>query len=205
MQTFKTEELGCFEITSGEVVVSDPCYNLGIWCQGIIHHVQNGTWEAFVSRRTETYEWKGKERTSTQNAILFAKHIDSDVDILNSQWAVLDFDIGVDSCVAGIYDYKFYRDDNNVDVNGPKRVLETFVTPGDKWMFSNSMASTRSQFNAGIIPNGTVSVAGHGDGSYEAHVVKNDEGQVIGIKIVFIDPLEPEDDFEDTFTLPEIQ
>ena len=35
-----------FEIKSGKVVLSDPCYELGTWCQGIVNNVKNGEWFA---------------------------------------------------------------------------------------------------------------------------------------------------------------
>ena len=37
-----------FEVKSGKMVLSDPCYELGTWCQGVIDNVKNGTWIADV-------------------------------------------------------------------------------------------------------------------------------------------------------------
>lgn len=32
--------LGTFENKSGTLIVSDPCYDLGTWCQGIIENAK---------------------------------------------------------------------------------------------------------------------------------------------------------------------
>ena len=50
--------LGQFEITSGKVVVSDPCYELNenTIIMGVLDHVRNGTWAAYV-HKTEVRDW----------------------------------------------------------------------------------------------------------------------------------------------------
>lgn len=40
-------KLGQFEVTSGKLRVTDPCYDRSIWCSGYVD-AENGTWEAFV-------------------------------------------------------------------------------------------------------------------------------------------------------------
>lgn len=39
-----TNNLGSFDVHSGELIVSDPCYSLGTWCQGKLENVRNGEW-----------------------------------------------------------------------------------------------------------------------------------------------------------------
>jgi len=39
-----------FEITSGVMVCSDPCYEIPTWCQGIVENVKKGTWLAGVEK-----------------------------------------------------------------------------------------------------------------------------------------------------------
>ncbi|EHQ59990.1 hypothetical protein PDENDC454_22369 [Paenibacillus dendritiformis C454] len=50
--------LGQFEITSGKVVVSDPCYerNENSIIMGVLNNVRNGTWGAHV-HKTEVRDW----------------------------------------------------------------------------------------------------------------------------------------------------
>ena len=31
-----------FEIVSGTLICSDPCYDIPTWCQGIVENVKNG-------------------------------------------------------------------------------------------------------------------------------------------------------------------
>ena len=37
-----------FEITSGKIVCSDPCYKTDVWCMGIVDNVENGSWIVIV-------------------------------------------------------------------------------------------------------------------------------------------------------------
>lgn len=39
--------LGQFEITSGKMIVTDPCYSKGTWCAGVLD-AKNGIWDAYV-------------------------------------------------------------------------------------------------------------------------------------------------------------
>jgi transposase len=41
-----------FEIKSGKIVLSDPCYEAPTWCQGVIDNVKNGKWEASVDKQS---------------------------------------------------------------------------------------------------------------------------------------------------------
>ncbi len=42
-------ELGSFEVVSGQLIISDPCYKRGIWCAGTLENVRNGEWNAKVA------------------------------------------------------------------------------------------------------------------------------------------------------------
>jgi hypothetical protein len=46
----------------------------------------------------------------------------------------------------------------------------------------------------GVLPNGVVSSSGFGDGSYAVYGLKNDGGEYVAFKVVFIDAAEFEDD-----------
>ena len=45
--------VGDVYIESGSVVVSDPCYTIPTWCQGIVDNVKNGRWMGFVEYSDE--------------------------------------------------------------------------------------------------------------------------------------------------------
>lgn len=44
----KFSEPQSFEVTSGALRVTDPCYSVDIWCSGQLENVKNGTWHAKV-------------------------------------------------------------------------------------------------------------------------------------------------------------
>ena len=36
--------VGGFEVKSGKLMVSDPCYKKDTWCQKVLNDVRNGKW-----------------------------------------------------------------------------------------------------------------------------------------------------------------
>ena len=49
---------------------------------------------------------------------------------------------------------------------------------------------------AGVLEYGVVSSSGYGDGSYTAYVARNDNNQVIAVRIVFLSKYDEEEDYE---------
>lgn len=95
----ETIHIGYFDVQSDQLVVSDPCYNLGTWCIGILKNPKKGKWFASVEKSNEG-DW------GSRIAELFACHEEFEV---NSQWNYFlfdkcDFEIGVDSGQAGIFE-----------------------------------------------------------------------------------------------------
>jgi hypothetical protein len=76
-----------FQVTSGKLVISDPCYPRGTWCAGVVERVKNGTWHATVSMTPEgralTALCEGEEYVGTMKK----RH----------------FEVGVDSAQLGIF------------------------------------------------------------------------------------------------------
>jgi hypothetical protein len=88
-------------ITLGtEVMVSDPCYGLGTWCQGVLTNVLPGEYECYVEYSDEG-DW------GTRVVRISVKH----KDYLNTMFydTLEDIVVGVDSGQAGIYDYNYYK------------------------------------------------------------------------------------------------
>jgi hypothetical protein len=48
--------LGTFTNKSGKMMISDPCYEKGTWCQGIVDNVRTGAWVGYVDKSDEG-EW----------------------------------------------------------------------------------------------------------------------------------------------------
>lgn len=51
-----------FEVKSGALRVTDPCYSMDTWCAGTTNNVLNGRWLAQVGRHREAVEGYTKER-----------------------------------------------------------------------------------------------------------------------------------------------
>lgn len=101
--------IGSFEIESGKVMISDPCYERGTWCQGILNNVVKGKWNAYIKESDEK-EW------GTRAAELIAVKDGYKLENLTG-WNESGIHVGVDSGQAGIYEDKYYND--NTIVKGP--------------------------------------------------------------------------------------
>ena len=201
MKKFSMYPLGEFEIKSGEVIVSDPCYAIGTWCQGLVRNVKNGTWVADVACLEE----------SGRNAFLVVHHKDY-IMPMGTVWEQLDFDIGVDSGQAGFYDYAGYKKDDSVPGSIKNTLGFDLNEPGEKFYAFNCDLTLKTEHDAGVLPTGAVASSGYGDGSYTVSVVKDEEGKVVAMEVIFIDVLgntdeygdpieEEDDDYEDLLDL----
>lgn len=179
-----------FEIVSGKVVLSDPCYELGTWCQGVIDNVKNGTWIAEIEKSSEG-------RVSR----LFAYHKDEHLDgyIIETNGEHLKFDGGVDSGQFGFFDYDRYRDDNSII--GVERLCKDLfdIICENQPFYSICCDRTLCSEMWGVIPFGVISSSGYGDGSYPVFGLKNHKDEYVGFSVVFID--ETEKDFDDGYDI----
>lgn len=105
-----------FEVISGVLVCSDPCYihpDLGnTWCQGVVENVKKGTWIAEVEK-TDSGSWGDRIATLT---IVNKDSLDKDITLSNRVEEMystepLNFGAGVDSGQFGFFDKDFYRND----------------------------------------------------------------------------------------------
>lgn len=162
--------LGKFNVTSGKLRVSDPCYDKGTWCSGTLD-VPNGEWDAYLELSDEG-SW-GTRVASIQ--------IIKDNSHTNSTWELTKIDVGVDSGQAGFFDESFYPEDG-----------------GDNAFFYDKVCNlTLGREQGGIIDGfGAVSSTGYGDGGYKCYVARDDAGQIVAAKIIFIDDEYEEDDYE---------
>lgn len=93
-----------------KVVISDPCYDLDIWCQGVLENVKPGTWHT-KAENLNVNCWGN--RCST----LIAWHEDVE-EPDEDDYELTGIDVGVDSGQAGIYDYNHFahiKGDENRD------------------------------------------------------------------------------------------
>lgn len=168
-------ELGTFEVSCGQLIVSDPCYSLDTWCQGILQNVKNGIWKGFVLRGTA--DW-GDERVWE----IFAyheKHRTFPDAICEKQT----FEVGVDSGQAGIF--------NKDDFHGGE---DDYGDGG--WYDECCKITLDAPDCAGTLTGGIVSSSGFGDGGYFCYVSKKDE-EIVAVRIVFLGDEDEEDEWND--------
>ena len=151
-----------------KVMISDPCYGLNTWCQGVIEGVLPGNYNCKAKFNNEVC-WGDRV------AAIEVCH----EDYKSPQYEPTLLDIGVDSGQAGIFDYEYYKkyhtgasERNHID---------------NQW-YDEVCDITVSAEQCGIIEDkGFVSSSGYGDGSYECYVAKNHKDEIIAIRIVFIE------------------
>lgn len=173
-------------MSTPQMRVSDPGYDDSVWCYGIIPDCATGNWEAAVA-----YSDEGEfgERV----ALLTARHISSmrsfsicdqvwmDEEYIHYKgWSTCDFEMGVDSGQAGLFDDAHYRD-NSVFVGMPEPEHKF----GIPW-FNYCCDLTLGERQAGVLPYGAVSSSGYGDGCYPVLQHKNKRGQVDCVVILFL-------------------
>lgn len=166
--------IGKFAITSGKVMISDPCYEVGTGGQGILENVKNGTWNAFVSRGT-------KGGWGVRNAELIVLHenhhfrFPNDLHCFHVNFGI---EIDVDSGQAGIFDFELYPKGDFTGEYGEKGTFYDDCCNG----------TLDTQYHSDIIWGmGVVSSSGFGDGSYNCLTIVDDNQKVIAIRLVFID------------------
>lgn len=158
-----------------KVMVSDPCYGLGTWCQGVLKNVLPGTYKCDVEYSDEG-DW------GVRVAAIEVRHENYD---RPAEFKPEAFDIGVDSGQAGIFDYDYYaryHDQHSVE---------------DEW-YDEVCDITLSKTQSGDIDNcGFVSSSGFGDGGYTCWTAREENGYIVAIRVEFITEYDDEDEYED--------
>ena len=151
MKNYETLDLGY--ITLGDkVMVSDPCYKLGTWCQDLLEDVQPGRYRCSLLISDEG-EWG--------NRVTFLTASHSDVENITFDLSDLESesgDIGVDSGMCGIFDYEYYKT----------------VAGDEDWYDEVCKVDDGNTFDEKAV----ISSSGYGDGCYDLLVNRNDEGKL---------------------------
>lgn len=205
-------------ITLGnKVMVSDPCYGLNTWCQGVVENVLPGEYVCKVGFSDEG-DWGNRV---------------ADIEVVHTSYVgkfleyfAEDFEVGVDSGQAGIFDYEYYKqhhtdrseaehvDDEWYDraftctyVKEKNPNYEKFVYDYDnedwyeKWEayekdWKRSLPYLSHLDGNTIDGLGLVSSSGFGDGGYTCWTARNDKGEVVSIRVEFISEYDEEEDEE---------
>lgn len=178
-----------FKIKSGKIVLSDPCYELGTWCQGVVDNVKNGVWSASVN-----YE---NNRVSVLNIYNIEEAI-KQPNIINATeiGAELPYICGVDSGQFGFFDYDDYLNNNLIKEHDLE--CEDFGTNRDDDLFYRACCYlTLGEEKWGTLPTGVVSSSGYGDGTYICYGVVNDNKEYVGFSVVFMETFDFMDDYDE--------
>lgn len=175
------KEIGNFKVETGEVIVSDPCYEIGTDCATELKNVKNGNWKAALVQSDEG-DW------GIRNAVLIAHHEDFKLKGFE-KWIEASELIGVDSGQAGFYDKKSFRNNEPVGeiVNRVGFSENDLSEDGGKFYALNCDLTLETELRAGVMSHGVVSSTGFGDGGYPLFYLLNEDKQVEALKVVFID------------------
>ena len=180
----------------GEVIVSDPCYEVPTWCQEVIKNVRPGVYDTEVDYR-ESDGWG--ERVHSLTVLHHG--------IGTPLWENYSDHIGVDSCQCGVFCMTSYRNDEmSQELPWMTEKGDPFsdhpIRPqdgeGEQWYVKMCDRTLSTEEGWGVYDTGVVSSSGYGDGSYELQVCQMD-GLINGFKIIFIDDSyeEEEEEYED--------
>lgn len=168
--------LGDFEIESGEILITDPCYYQDEQGAGI--SVKKGIWKGFVYV-ADSGDW------DLRCAILLAYHENHPVLLKKSGWEQLEYGTGVDSGQAGFFDRQFFNDASVV-----KEKIDNPLTGRNLWYDLCCHRTINTELGAGVIPYGVVSSSGFGDGSYPAYAQYfGDEIIALGLDFYVLPPI----------------
>lgn len=191
----KTMDLGVIELGS-EIYVSDPCYDVGTWCQAFINGLKPGKYHGFMSIANFGKEcWQGTRVTN-----LWIAHEDNIKNYPTKK--VNGAYIGVDSGSAGIFDKDYYEKyhpipDNNDESDENYQWYDKQFSlcyyydldgnPTEEFDFNTGQAIKREPAQGvAIDQKGVVSFSGFGDGGYDLYEGKNSKGEIISLRIKFI-------------------
>lgn len=161
-----------------KVMVSDPCYGLGTWCQGVLENVLPGDYECKV-------EYSDEGAWGVRVAAIEVVHSDCGI----YRFEETDFAICVDSGQAGIFDYDYYAQFHD------KCDVRPHVD--DAW-YDTVCDITLSRESVGTIDDrGFVASSGYGDGCYGCYIARNRDGYIVAIRIEYITDEEEEDEWDD--------
>ena len=157
-----------------EVMVSDPCYSVGTWCQHKLKNVLPGEYKPFV---LEVQEY------GTRISVLQVIH--KDYLFQELKWRKESDQIGVDSGQCGIFSIESYRNDE-IKIERPELASGFSINhdePGDSW-YESMCHFTLGKNRWGQYSEGVVSSSGFGDGQYVCKVAK-DNKKIVGITLDF--------------------
>jgi len=173
----KKIQVGTFEVKSGKIRVSDPCYDKDF--------------EKENNLDAENGEWKCKcTKIDTENRVAILEAYCTDFLDDYKKYKLSKSIVGVDSGQVGIFDFEHYQD--NDIVKDVQRLNPNEIIRSEEPWYSICCDRTLTKLGAGIIPFGCVSSSGYGDGCYKLYYKKSEDNKVYAVKVIFIDDKDDE-------------
>lgn len=173
MNRLEWQNIGTFQLTTTDMVVSDPCYEPGTWCAGELHNCIPGEWEAMIGISDEG-KWGRRVAVLAVRAKGQAEECINELKAnkdCSDKFQEVDFEIGVDSGQAGFFDKALYHKDAGID---PDSFEIDFSGWEDDSLFYKACCDQTLNREGGVLHCGAVSSSGYGDGCYPGyyHVTK---------------------------------
>lgn len=162
---------GSFEVSSGTIRATDPCYTPDTWCAGSFP-AKNGKWSAWLFLSDED-DW------GVRVAMLMIVHDDHQMQFTGLDEVAGSF--GVDSGQFGFFDHQLYEERHDTDY-------------GVKGSFYQTICDlTLDKPGRATIEWGAASSSGLGDGVYEV-VARYVKGEAVQAAAIFIEEYEEDEE-----------
>ncbi len=170
-----TISFGTFQVTSGKLIISDPCYGYDEEdtedLQALLKPAKRGTWSATVS-----YD----EEEVVHQLTAFWGNTEPE-----GEWLPIDQLIAVDSAQAGIFDFTFFNDDEKI-IGEVENVYEIDMDDHVSKYYVACCDAVSTEQQGGIVPGGAVAMSGYGDGLYPVYMKENASGEIVAVMIDFL-------------------
>jgi len=180
-----------FKINSGNMIISDPSYSRDdMMISNLLKNVATGVWTAEVTNNK-----MGRIASLTVYNNL-AQILDPSITTKIDKAPEVPFLVGVDSGTAGFFDANYYQIDDSVK-DCPIADYLTLTKPGDIFYAACAYQKLDSGIFWGTIPFGAIAQSGWGDGAYKILGLKDNLGDYVALKLIFLDTIEDYSDIND--------
>ena len=169
-----------FEIKSGRMVISDPCYELNSIVNATIDNVKNGKWGTIVIHSDDNRIIESLVVFNIESSVEDESLLNRIQTLIEEENSLPNF-FGVDSGQFGFFDFKGYG--NYKRCKNLKRYSKIIIESENPF-YSICCDIVSSEEGWGILPFGVVCSSGRGDGLYEVYGLKNSDEEYI---LFFVD------------------
>lgn len=176
------KHIGSFNVTSNELTISDFCYKYNSK-SGYRTTALNGKYNAYIKQLAESNNFCSGR---VSELIVLHEDINQNTSFCDLQISSSDdIKVGVDSGTMSISDSDYYKRTHETEEIKDKYYNRIIINQLD-----NNKAITFDN-------NGCCSDSGFGDGYYPVTLYQNENKNIIGVKVTFIEDVE--DEFEDVW------